>query len=452
MKILISRALLGACLILLFILNLTCVLLGIIYNSNWCVVTGISLSLLQLYLHYKYSGRHSLFVPTPGYVGAGRLSGKRPPRTSKGFTHGSLNTVQRNIIAQRSANINIGLVQSSLGRPFNGQYEYIVFAGQTVRIAERSLFTGLKLAGRTGTFRLNVLNIGAFNCPEADKKTVLAIAKAAKSGGCLLNTGVLGITPELLRGGCDLVWRINQDDPVCRGADGLFNESEFQRMAGRPYVRMIELPVDPRAPDFQGLFYKELCFLERLRFLSPGKPLGISLKKPSFQVLDFVCKTMLQAGIILDYILIEDSGDPGPLLSPGQEGYSAALASARRSVDYYHLPTKIIASADLVTEYDILKCLALGADACFLLKPFLFAVNHEKKSWSDNAGGQERAASNFYSSTMEATLRLMEACGYREPGDVNARDFILWSRVAGYKTLEQLYILERSIDREPVQP
>lgn len=437
--------------ILLFGLNISLVLLGIIFSNAMLTISGILVSIFQLWLHDLFASKASILKNVPFKPWLRDIFCFLPDKLLKrviSFSAYSLNEEQKKVISDRAKKTNLELIPNSLSMPFVGAYECVVLSQNPVEINNRDLFIEVGAANCQIPYRLSILSMGAFNQEPTAARSMLAIGKAAKRQNCALNTGLVGITSDLLRSGCDLIWRVKPTDLVSKDSGGRMNEAAFKRTAQSSYIRMVELQITLQHFPFNGntiSFHNTIFLLEKLKFLSGGKPIGISLNNPGEKILDCICKTMFFTGIHLDFMTIEDGNVQRDNFKAWHSdlavGHSFSLVAARKAVDRYKLPTKIIASADLVTEYDLLKAVALGAHACFSIRPFLAASDCRTGVWGRSTTSRSLSVVNFHRNTMEATIKLMEACAYRTFADVKASDFYNRTTNLNLKTLEELYSL-----------
>jgi len=124
-----------------------------------------------------------------------------------------------------------------------------------------------------------------------------------------------------------------------------------------------------------------LEFIQKLRELSGGKPVGFKLclgKKREFFA---ICKAMVETGITPDFITV-DGGEGGTGSAPLEFSNSVgtplleALIIVENALKGFGLRNhiKIIASAKLLTAFHMVKALALGADLCNAARPFMMAL------------------------------------------------------------------------------
>lgn len=113
---------------------------------------------------------------------------------------------------------------------------------------------------------------------------------------------------------------------------------------------------------------------------------------------------------------------------------------------------KVIVSSRIVTGFDILKVIALGADACYSARGMMFALGciqalkcnedvcpvgvatqqpHLYKGLDVN--DKYVRVAQFHRNTLRATVEIMEACGFKTLSDVSADKF--YRKVDAIRTL-----------------
>lgn len=264
-------------------------------------------------------------------------------------------------------------------------------------------------------YSASVLNISAMSYGSLSQNAVLALNGAAKDGAFAHNTGEGGLSPYHLQNGGDLIWQIGTGYFSCRNRDGSFSPELFAKNAQLPNVKMIEIKLSQGAkPSHGGILPAAkvteeishirgvpmgedvisppahtafstplglLEFVQKLRDLSGGKPVGIKLclgKKREFMA---ICKAMLKTGITPDYIAV-DGGEGGTGAAPvefsnhmGSPGLDA-LSFVHNCLLGFGLrgKIKILTSGKVTTGFGMLKRLALGADAIYCARGMLLAL------------------------------------------------------------------------------
>lgn len=254
-------------------------------------------------------------------------------------------------------------------------------------------------------YSASLLNISAMSYGALSSNAVLALSRGAAHGGFAHNTGEGGISPYHLEGGGDLIWQLGTGYFGCRTLDGNFDQQAFAQQAGHDNVRMIELKlsqgakpghggilpgskVSPEIARIRGLPVGETCvspprhhafdspvgmlrFIDRLRDLSGGKPVGFKLCIGRTDEFFAICKAMLETGITPDFVTV-DGGEgatgaaplefSNSLGMPAREAWAFA-ASALAGIGLRD-QVKIVASGKILSGFHMIRAMALGADLC----------------------------------------------------------------------------------------
>ena len=264
-------------------------------------------------------------------------------------------------------------------------------------------------------YSASILNISAMSYGSLSRNAILALNGGAKKGGFAHNTGEGGISEYHLRPGGDLIWQIGTAYFGCRDKEGNFCPDSFASKARGKTVKMIDikisqgakpghggiLPADKNSPEVAKMRqiepYKRVNsppfhtsfttpvglmeFVEQLRHLSDGKPVGFKLcigKKSEFLAL---CKAMLSTGIKPDFITV-DGGEGGTGAAPMEftdavgtplRNGLAFVVDALRGFDLKR-EIKVIASGKIVFGFHMFRALALGADACNSARGMMLAL------------------------------------------------------------------------------
>ena len=260
-----------------------------------------------------------------------------------------------------------------------------------------------------------LLNVSAMSYGALSKNAIRALNGGAKDGGFYHNSGEGGLSPHHLEPGGDLVWQIGTAYFGCRDADGRFSPELFQKESRRPTVKMIEVKLSQGAkPGHGGILPKEkitdevaairgvgkdkgvlsppfhtafhgpeslLRFLQDLRDLSGGKPVGFKLCVGAHSEIEEICQAIIDTGITPDFITV-DGGEGGTGAAPLEFANSVGspLADALPVVDdllvRYGLrdEIKIIASGRILTAFNMAQRLAMGADICNSARGMMMAL------------------------------------------------------------------------------
>jgi glutamate synthase domain-containing protein 2 len=324
-------------------------------------------------------------------------------------------------------------------------------------------------------YSASLFNISAMSFGSLSKNAILALNGAAKDGGFAHNTGEGGLSPYHLEPGGDLIWQIGTGYFSCRNLDGTFSPEVFKENASYPQVKMIELKLSQGAKPSHGgiLPAKKLTeeiakirgvpmgkdvlsppahstfstpiglleFIQTLRELSGGKPIGFKLcvgKKREFIA---ICHAMLKTGITPDYIDV-DGGEGGtgaaPLEfsnnigSPGLDGlvfvHNALVGFGLRD------KIKIFTSGKVTTGFGLIKRLALGADVIYSARAMMIALgciqalrcntNHCPTGVATQdpqlvaglvASNKRVRVANYHRGTMSSACEMIGAMGLEHP-------------------------------------
>src|SRR5690606_27650830 len=261
----------------------------------------------------------------------------------------------------------------------------------------------------------SVFNISAMSYGSLSKNAVSALNEGARIGNFYHNTGEGGLTDYHLSGGGDVVWQIGTGYFGCRHPDGSFNAEAFSEKAQHPQVKMVEIKLSQGAkpghggilpaakvtpevarirlvewgkefdsPPFHRSFSSPvglLEFVEKLRGLSGGKPVGFKLCVGRRHEFLAICKAMVDTGIYPDFITV-DGGEGGTGAAPLEFSNSVGMPLRDALAFVYDCLTgfdlkrhiKIIASGKIATGFDLVKNFALGADICNSARGMMMAL------------------------------------------------------------------------------
>jgi len=267
----------------------------------------------------------------------------------------------------------------------------------------------------TQPYDASVLNISAMSFGALSKNAILALNHGAKLGGFAHNTGEGGLSPHHSEPGGDVIWNIGTGYFSCRNADGTFSEKEFEKRAILPNVKMIEIKFSQGAkpghggilpaskvtpeiaairlvsggsdiisPPYHSAFRTPIEFVHfvaKLRTLSGGKPIGFKLAIGNKSEFLGICKAMVKTGIYVDFITV-DGGEGGTGAAPLEFTNSVGMPMRDAVAFVYDALTgfdlkkhiRIICSGKIISGFDIVRALSLGADLCNSARGMMFAL------------------------------------------------------------------------------
>lgn len=345
----------------------------------------------------------------------------------------------------------------------------------------------------------SVLNVSAMSYGSLSKNAILALNEGAKLGKFAHNTGEGGISPYHEQPGGDLIWQIGTGYFGCRTKDGFFDPDLFAQAASRDQVKMIEVKLSQGAkPAHGGILPASkvteeiakirlvpvgrevdsppahsafagprglLEYVERLRQLSGGKPVGFKLciGKPS----EWFCivRAMLETGLLPDFITV-DGAEGGTGAAPLEFSNSVGVplndglclvhgslvgAGLREQI-------KLFAAGKIASGFQIFQKMALGADACNSARAMMFAlgcIQALRCNTNDCPTGvattnpelmyglvveqKSRRVANYHKETVESFLELLGAAGLSDASEVGPRHIMRRTASGTICTLDQVY-------------
>ena len=388
-------------------------------------------------------------------------------------------------------------------RPFGTQldvhaagYEWINHSVAPSRIASHDfrITVGEGGTGCTQPYSASVFNISAMSFGALSANAILALNGGAKKGGFAHDTGEGSISQHHRVHGGDLIWEIGSGYFGCRDEAGRFSEERFAANALDPQVKMIELKlsqgakpghggvlpgpkvtpeiaaargvpvgVDCVSPASHSAFatpVEMLRFIERLRRLSGGKPVGFKFCVGHPWEWFALCKAMLETGLLPDFIVVDGAeGGTGaaPLEftdhvgAPLQEGlllvHNTLVGLNLRPRIRLGAAGKVVSGIvdRLVVDdaFDIARCMALGADWCNSARGFMFALGCIQAQachtgacptgvTTQDARRQQALVVptkmervwRFQQNTLLALKELVQAAGLQHPGEITASHIV----------------------------
>ena len=332
-------------------------------------------------------------------------------------------------------------------------------------------------------YQASLLNISAMSYGSLSSRAIEALNIGAGEGGFYHNTGEGSISKFHLMGG-DLVWQIGTGYFGCRTKDGRFDPEKFKIKSALPEVKMIEIKLSQGAkPGHGGILPAEkntdeiaairgvepnttihsppahsafsdlkglLHFVEELRELSDGKPVGFKLcvgRKDEFEAL---CDEMIITGIKPDFITV-DGAEGGTGAAPPEFADHLGIPLERGLVFVVDTlfekglrnDIKIICSGKVISGASMVRFLALGADICNSARAMMLAIGCIQALRCNNntcptgVATQEKGliaglnvknksirVAEYQKNTLQAAMEIVGAIGLDHPDDLRRNHVI----------------------------
>ena len=426
------------------------------------------------------------------------------PELRQYFIEGELdgkpfNRRQRSIVYQRSKNEKQTISFGMQDDPNRIGYEWAAHSVYPIKANIESLRVLVGNNQCTKPYSASVLNIGAMSYGALSKTAISSLNKGAMLGDFAHNTGEGGISDFHLQGG-DVIWQIGTGYFGCRDNEGNFDSILFEEKARLDQVKMIEIKLSQGAkPGHGGLLpaHKNtleiskirniephttvhspsahtafsnstelLNFVNELRELSNGKPVGFKICIGRKDEFEDIVNQMTLTGIIPDFITV-DGAEGGTGAAPLEfiDYMGMALADALPFVSQtlqksgLRSQIKIFASGKVITAFDIAKNIALGADACYSARGMMFSLGciqalqcdsgrcpvgiatQDKKLYKgiDITNKSVRVA-NYHKNTILSLLDFMGACGFVTLSDIQPNSFFRRTAHNLNESFEEIYL------------
>ncbi len=352
----------------------------------------------------------------------------------------------------------------------------------------------------TQPYSASIFNISAMSFGALSANAIRALNKGARLGNFFHDTGEGAISPYHLEHGGDLIWELGSGYFGCRTREGRFDPERFASQAKNPQVKMIEvklsqgakpghggiLPKDKMTAEIartRGVPMDEDCispsrhsafstpqefvqFLDQLRQLSGGKPVGFKLCLGHLWEFMSIVKAMLETGIYPDFIVVD--GKEGGTGAAPQEFTDHIGVPMREALLFVHNTLvgtnlreriRVGVSGKIVSAFDILTVLAIGADWANSARGFMFALGCiQSQSCHTNrcptgiatqdplrekavdVGDKSRRVHNFHHNTLLALAEMLAAAGLHNPSELGPQHLVCRVSTTEIKLFSQQHV------------
>ena len=348
-------------------------------------------------------------------------------------------------------------------------------------------------------YAASVFNISAMSFGSLSANAIRALNRGAKIGGFAHDTGEGSISPYHREFGGDLIWEIGSGYFGCRDAGGKFDPFRFKNQASDPQVKMIEIKMSQGAkPGHGGILpaakvtreisltrgvpmgedcvspashsafstpIEMMQFIAQLRELSGGKPVGFKLALGHPWDFMAMVKAMLVTKIMPDFIVV-DGGEGGTGAAPVEFSDHIGVPM-REGLLFVHNTLvgaglrphiKLGAAGKVVSAFDIVSVLAIGADWVNAARGFMFAVGciqsrscHTNKCPTGVATqdpitqkslvvpDKAQRVANFHFNTLNALADMLAAAGLTHPSEIGPHHLVRRVSASEIKLFSQLH-------------
>lgn len=472
-----------------------------LHDLKWFLI--ILVPLIALYLYDVTQRSHSILRNFPIFGHFRYLFEFIRPEVQQYFIADDLSEKpfsreHRSLVYQRAKKVRDTLSYGTRHDINMVDYEWIAHSLNAKKAAEvepRILVGNEQCAHPYSSSRLNIsgMSFGALS-----ENAVKALNEGAKIGNFAQATGEGGLTPYHLLGG-DVIWQVGTGYFGCRRPDGTFDPEKFIENSTLPQVKMIELKLSQGAkPSHGGILpaaklTKEIAkirgvpmgqdvlsppthsafknpiemmkFIQQLRELSGGKPVGFKLCLGHKSEFLSICKGITATGIIPDFITV-DGAEGGTGAAPVEFANRVGMPlnealpfvhSALRGIGVRD-KIRIAASGKIVSGFAMVRSIALGADICNIARAMMMAlgciqsfqcdantcptgVATQNKRLQKGLVVTEKKyrVANYHDATMHSFLELIGAMGLTNPSEITPD--MIYRRISPteIKTFSEIY-------------
>ena len=327
-------------------------------------------------------------------------------------------------------------------------------------------------------YDISLFNVSAMSFGALSANAIMALNLGAKKGGFAHDTGEGSISRYHREHGGDLIWEIGSGYFGCRNEDGTFSAERFVQNALSPQVKMIEIKlsqgakpghggvlpgpkVSPEIAEARGVPVGVDCvspaahssfsnpiellqFVQKLRELSEGKPVGFKLCIGHPWEWFGIAKAMQKTGIYPDFIVVDGSeGGTGAAPVEFTDHMGMPMLEGLRLVHNTLVGLKLRkqirlgASGKIISGFDVMRTLALGADWCNSARGFMFALGciqaqtchtgncptgvttqDPKRQVALVVPTKADRVRNFHRQTLESVQEMLQATGLSAPSEL----------------------------------
>jgi glutamate synthase domain-containing protein 2 len=412
---------------------------------------------------------------------------------------------QRSLVYARSKNEPAEKAFGSLKNMYEPGYEFLYHSmTPAAHVDYRDFRVTIGGDQCSKPYSASLFNISAMSFGSLSANAIMALNKGAEKGGFYHDTGEGSISKYHLVHKGDIMWEIGSGLFGTRDPLGNFCPSRFAEQANLDVVKAVELKLSQGAKpshggilpaskvsmeiaETRGVSFGVDCispashssfstpielmnFIQKLRELSGGKPIGFKLAIGKPDEFMGICKAMMLTGIRPDFIVV-DGSEGGTGAAPREFSDHVGMP-LREGVLFVHNALvgcglrdkiKIGASGKIISAFDIARMLAIGADWVNSARGFMFSLgclqsaqcstgacvtgvatqDPERQKALDVDEKSERVFS-FHKNTLIALSEMLAAAGLRKPSELKPDHMVRRITPTEIKDFSQLHYFMKS--------
>jgi len=458
-------------------------LAGAALYSKWLLVPAvIAGALFLLGVHDVRQRRHSILRNYPVVGHLRFLLESFRPEIRQYIIEGDHDEVpfsrqDRGLVYQRAKGVEDKRPFGTIENVYGSGYAWLTHSATPVTIADTDFRVRIGGSACRQPYSASLYNISAMSFGSLSANAILALNTGARKGGFAHDTGEGSISRYHRQGGGDLICQIASGYFGCRNDDGSFSPEKFRVLAADPQIKMIEIKlsqgakpghggmlpaskISPEIAEARGIPMGVDCvspaahstfstpvglmkFIDQLRTLSDGKPVGFKLCIGHRREFMSMVKAMLETGIMPDFIVV-DGAEGGTGAAPVEFANRVGMPMLE-ALTFVHNTLRgagirdeirIGAAGKIITAFDIARTLALGADWCNAARGFMFAIGciqaqachtnccpvgiatqDKGRQRAIDVGDKSERVARFHRNTMKALGEIAGAAGLTNPSD-----------------------------------
>ena len=411
--------------------HFTAYILGLIVAAiiyfQFFTVAGIVLlvlatGLLALYIYDVTQKQHAILRNFPIFGHGRYIADWLHPKIYQYFVEPDhdgrpISRNDRTVIYQRAKSVNDTAPFGTQLDVYEEGYEWMAHSIRPASPADINFDPRVIIGGPqcSQPYNASIYNISAMSFGSLSSVAVEALNAGARMGNFAQNTGEGGLSDHHLKEKGDIIFQFGTGYFGVRNLDGSFSEENFAQLASRPEIKMVEMKLSQGAtPGHGGILpaikatpeiarirgiepYKAVLsppghtafstpkemmfFIQKLRELSGGKPVGFKICIGLESEFIAICKAIQETGILPDFITI-DGGEGGTGAAPLEFSNSVGmplyegLTFAYNCLVGFNIKKQItlIAAGKIYNGFEIFKAISLGADACYSARGMMMAL------------------------------------------------------------------------------